>query len=634
MSSIPTPGTKRLQPSYSDSEEDVIVSNDKHHQKFRKTEQDESVADSRFQTLNLFSKLLSSFQEKEESSTSDTEINENPESPPWKMANNKRKSKKQQNRPKKAEKKQKSKQPEFFFVGSVLKVINFKDIQNLALACIADGICPRWMLIKNKELISKVVILMIPGLTPQFFGMDHETARSVNGPIDLKELCQNDLLGDIESTYKINDVFPALSDIFSHACVTRAPGDKNRIYSPIAYLEYLINWIALLIKIILVDTVEKLRKCLLTLEQMINNGYPIPSCYNDDNGVSPSEGWFEVKFAESFKLNEIVLFKEKNGETVEPKLIAMDCEMVTTTTGQELARISIVDEESKVIYDELVMPSSPVTDYLTAYSGITEELLTGVTTTLSDVQQKLLEIIGNNSILIGHSLECDLKVLKFAHPYIIDTSVLYSNGVGYPKPKLKYLTQKWLNRTIQEIAGDIVGHDPIEDASACMGLVKLKLEKGMEFDKITEPIFRRLARLNKRSVFIDDKASQSFGADAQNIVICSTDEEVEVGLVSTIDDSDFVWARLLDFDVFSESNNEELIKKVSAMNDRIRRIYHQLPSGTAFFVASGSGDKTDLYNMTQKKKSNPIDWSSEDQQNLENAVNKARIGLGFFRLKT
>ncbi|CAJ0761813.1 13585_t:CDS:10 [Entrophospora sp. SA101] len=588
MSSIPTPGTKRLQPSYSDSEEDVIVSNDKHHQKFRKTEQDESVADSRFQTLNLFSKLLSSFQEKEESSTSDTEINENPESPPCKL--------------------------DTFLI---------MDIQNLALACIADGICPRWMFIKNKELISKVVILMVPGLTPQFFGMDHETARSVNGPIDLKELCQNDLLGDIESINKINDVFPALSDIFSHACVTRAPD-----------LEYLINWITLLIKIILVDTVEKLRKCLLTLEQMINNGYPIPSCYNDDNGVSPSEGWFEVKFAESFKLNEIVLFKEKNGETVEPKLIAMDCEMVTTTTGQALARISIVDEESKVIYDELVMPSSPVTDYLTAYSGITEELLTGVTTTLSDVQQKLLEIIGNNSILIGHSLECDLKVLKFAHPYIIDTSVLYSNGVGYPKPKLKHLTQKWLNRTIQEIAGDIVGHDPIEDASACMGLVKLKLEKGMEFDKITEPIFRRLARLNKRSVFIDDKASQSFGTDAQNIVICSTDEEVEVGLVSTIDDSDFVWARLLDFDVFSQSNNEELIKKVSAMNDRIRRIYHQLPSGTAFFVASGSGDKTDLYNMTQKKKSNPIDWSSEDQQNLENAVNKARIGLGFFRLKT
>ncbi|CAJ0769130.1 1328_t:CDS:1, partial [Entrophospora sp. SA101] len=69
----------------------------------------------------------------------------------------------------------------------------------------------------NKELISKVVILMVPGLTPQFFGMDHETARSVNGPIDLKELCQNDLLGDIESINKINDVFPALSDIFSHA---------------------------------------------------------------------------------------------------------------------------------------------------------------------------------------------------------------------------------------------------------------------------------------------------------------------------------------------------------------------------------------------------------------------------------
>jgi len=60
---------------------------------------------------------------------------------------------------------------------------------------------------------------------------------------------------------------------------------------------------------------------------MIDNEYPIPSCYNHDN-ISLSEEWFEVKFVEKFNSDEEMLFKEKNNETFKPKLIAIDCEMV------------------------------------------------------------------------------------------------------------------------------------------------------------------------------------------------------------------------------------------------------------------------------------------------------------------
>ena len=39
--------------------------------------------------------------------------------------------------------------------------------------------------------------------------------------------------------------------------------------------------------------------------------------------------------------------------------------------------------------DELVKPKEEITDYVTKYSGITEELLRDVTTTIEDIQTYL-----------------------------------------------------------------------------------------------------------------------------------------------------------------------------------------------------------------------------------------------------
>ena len=46
------------------------------------------------------------------------------------------------------------------------------------------------------------------------------------------------------------------------------------------------------------------------------------------------------------------------------------------------------------------------------FSGITEESMIGIKTTLREVQAVLLSIIHEDTVLLGHSLESDLKSLK------------------------------------------------------------------------------------------------------------------------------------------------------------------------------------------------------------------------------
>lgn len=46
------------------------------------------------------------------------------------------------------------------------------------------------------------------------------------------------------------------------------------------------------------------------------------------------------------------------------------------------------------------------------FSGITEESMIGVTMSLRDVQSVLLSMFYDDTILMGHSLESDLRSLK------------------------------------------------------------------------------------------------------------------------------------------------------------------------------------------------------------------------------
>ncbi|CAI6351956.1 unnamed protein product [Macrosiphum euphorbiae] len=178
-------------------------------------------------------------------------------------------------------------------------------------------------------------------------------------------------------------------------------------------------------------------------------------------------------------LENFVVTKSKKSDKKEgiPNFYALDCEMVNTTFGTEIVRVTVINHEGEEVYESKVKPFNPILDYKSKYSGITEESLRGCSKRLSDVQQDLLKMFDKDSILIGHSLDSDLKALKMVHYNVVDTSVMYPHKYGPPyKWGLKLLSEQHLQRIIQSEEG----HDSKEDALASLDLVWKKLKEDVK----------------------------------------------------------------------------------------------------------------------------------------------------------
>lgn len=208
-------------------------------------------------------------------------------------------------------------------------------------------------------------------------------------------------------------------------------------------------------------------KLLLSATQMVTENYPLP---------------LSGTLAERFQHYKLTSHSYEEVSPDSP-LFSVDCEMCLTDEGSELTRICVVDSTLAVVYHTLVKPRNKIRNYLTQYSGITEEMLDGVTTRLEDVQKALQDLLPSDAILVGQSLNSDLFALQMMHPYVIDTSVCFNiTGDRRRKTKLSVLAHLFLNRKIQNQGK--LGHNPIEDAQAAMNLVVLKLSKGLEFGDV------------------------------------------------------------------------------------------------------------------------------------------------------
>ncbi|RUS20503.1 hypothetical protein BC937DRAFT_95041 [Endogone sp. FLAS-F59071] len=551
--------------------------------------------------------------------------------------------------------------------------IGMKDVRELVLWCLADGVNPSWMLVQNRQHLRKFVVVFVQGLDPSLFNLSYDIHRNQSQPINMMNLKT--------SKPPALENMPFFTKLFGEVVLTKGPGEKTRIFSPVMGIMQCPLSVA-----------EKQRRTserrdnakkhpvhepayyVLSLKEMIEADYPIPSSLSS---AQLEEGWIETRPA----LNQV-----DNAKARRKRLVAMDCEMCKSLSGTELTRVTLVDENSTVIFDELVMPTEPIVDYLTQYSGITEERLRGTTTSLRDVQRRLLDLIDHDTILVGHSLEHDLKALKMTHPHIIDTAYVFHHTRGPPyKPGLKWLANRWLNREIQ--AGTS-GHDSAEDALACMDLIKLKLKHGPDFGHYqmdTESLFVRLERhVPPRHGAVVDSGNGAgmYAQKARSVENCENDRHAISKVLEVVQNHDFVWVRLRELERFygnmeavaaslpgepdssripkatlssppleavspQAMTTVEIASMLTNLDAQIQRLYEGLPKGTALVTLSGVGDVKETQRLITKQnkykdlwqrlpQSQILKedlWTEQDTKDLETAVDRAKMGVGFFCVK-
>lgn len=619
---------------------------------------------------------------------------------------------------------QKAKYPDLTYMpGRLQSSIRIADLQGLLLYCFADGVAPQWISVKHSGHVRKMVVLMVPGLEMGMFDgtipleptepMPDRTSEQPEGAdrsiedrraADFQRWKQGLPLEDRSHLFNPRPLSPdalpkplrPLANIFPHVWPVKAPGDSkyNKVHSPLQ---------AILLSALpktkegkrgkgpgaprvdkgFVPQRTPITNFIMSAEDLGESEYVLhPAFYAEEdersaylesrrrNGQTAENGWVDsdVPTLEAGDVPDADI--ESGSMTAGREVLALDCEMVKTEGDNfELARISIVNWDGEVVLDELVKPPRPVVDYLTAYSGMTAELLEPVTTTMEDIQKRLLDILTPRSILIGHSLNSDLNALKLTHPFIVDTTTIYPHPRGPPlKCSLKWLCQKYLGRQIQK---STAGHDSVEDARAVLDLVKMKCEKGERWgtsDASNESIFRRLARCPKpgKAVTLGDgrtgavvdwgNPERGYGSQATVSIGCRDDDAVVKGVSSTIngDESipaipgggvDFTWARLRNLEYlrgwssrFPDPNNANasaevshpagvsavsttgratdsqsdpaLTEAVSRTVSDICRIYETLPPCTLFVVYSGTGDPREVSRLQAMHKTYREEFNS------------------------
>lgn len=416
------------------------------------------------------------------------------------------------------------KPPKIVLDSTYTRSLTIKDIRDLVIYSLDknEKNRPVWCKVENRMNIEKVIVLQIPGVQPKDLKYKGTSLRSFD-----------ELLNDKNKILKTTEAF--FNNDNTLTLFSKAPGNSSFVFSPYSAFTNVP-----LTKQKQANVIKNLSKkkrslfdMLLSLDEMIELQYPIhPDIARDNMALSQKIIDMNMHLGDS---SDWVQTYTKNSDNIYvPRAYALDCEMCLTKIGHELTRISVVSFDDVLVYDKLVKPGNDIIDYLTRFSGITEEMMANVDYPLEQVQRDLLALFDSRDIIIGHSLQSDFKVMKFRHPNIIDTAVIYEHIKGPPfKPALKKLSSVFLGKEIQN--DDLAGHDPSIDARTCVDLVKLKLAKGLQtgLNLNSETIFKKLEdSSNVRSLIFS-----KFGPDE---ALMKLNEEAKLRCVSFKDDNDII----------------------------------------------------------------------------------------------
>eukprot|EP01105_Mastigella_eilhardi_P020948 TRINITY_DN5029_c0_g1_i4.p1 TRINITY_DN5029_c0_g1~~TRINITY_DN5029_c0_g1_i4.p1 ORF type:complete len:567 (-),score=170.69 TRINITY_DN5029_c0_g1_i4:56-1756(-) len=378
---------------------------------------------------------------------------------------------------------------------------------------------------------------------------------------------------------------------------------------------------------------ELVESLLLTEHQLMENNYPLM-------GSASLPGYVETK-----PLAE--------GKSLEPnrKMLSLDCEMCLTEHGLQLARVTVVDEKLDTLYDKLVKPSQPIIDYLTKFSGVTEEVLETANVTLEDVQRELTDLIPAQCILVGHSLENDLRSLKMCHRRVLDTVVLYAHpGGGCFRYRLSKLAELFLKKTIH----DGKPHCSKEDAVITMQLTQQKIdlrwqmsENPVQIETPTLPnevhLTDVLEHLGLHSSFIDipHYLNMFCGEAKQEIVSvhpCTNDEQAfKAAQLSISGVDDFVWCHFHGVtramtsptgDITETVDSMKVGKAIAETDGYVRELFGMLPPKSLFVLISSQGHVSTVKRLlelrTQSKRNAGPPWGEAEEKHLQEVTKRCR----------
>lgn len=388
--------------------------------------------------------------------------------------------------------------------------IRISDVQALLLWVLADGVMPSWAFVKHKPLLQRVIMVAIPGIDAECFSTNASLLSNMHqlgSPITVFSKSHHCNSADaVQALFSVpldkkrrreEAAAAAAEDSASAApslnCNGILQGDIQ-VHPQFPIEGYVMNLKARLAHGLRVapkdapaGTVPLPPGFIVTSDSSVSpatepNGKPSHTdskCSTGEKQASPgsanSGNHPECSSSEqncSSAGRQQPVGEDANGTH---DMVALDCEMCYCGTDNlEVTRLSLLGSRGQVLLDELVVPELPITDYNTRYSGITAEMMSGATLSLSAARAAMLQHLKPHTILVGHALENDLEKLRIVHDRIIDTGNLYPHPRGPPyKQGLRFLTKRYLNRAIQE--GQ---HDSVEDARAALQLAVLKFRHG------------------------------------------------------------------------------------------------------------------------------------------------------------
>jgi RNA exonuclease 1 len=380
---------------------------------------------------------------------------------------------------------------------------------------------------------------------------------------------------------------------------------------------------------------QSLEQMIPSISVLIDNGYPYPTdCEIPTFKYGPRCSRFGLEPLTVDQLAEYHHLPEKvDGART---AIAIDCEMVGTSLGDEVARLSATAEDGSVLLDEFFVTMGDMVDLRTSVSGITIEILTEKAKKPStSAFESLSAFADQETIIIGHSLENDLRALKLIHVRVIDTALIYNVEVKPPrKPSLARLVAKHLQRPFRE---DQNGHDSVEDARASFELAVLAMREAVSEvrgEKTIPQLFYELLKSVAQVTVVAPGFTTSAYLDLdERIVIVNAEDTIEIAnnFIEQMSDNiaPLTYAHFNAL-VRCEINEDEEREYCRQYNAALSQILLGLPKQSALVVYTGNGNMKRLRTV-QGPDGRRVNFSEDPIRRAEMAL--VRQGLLWVKVR-